>query len=241
MHEPAHSKQSISLLLLKLLLPLVGAIGFIMFVHQVPRALTPIDKIAVRAMVSNAVLETSPENYDAEIALIRDIQSAIFRTAPVYKAIPKNAPREPAHLVKAQHGHCFDRARSLDKALRMAGFKTRYAALYSTDKTESALHALFSKGGDDVRSHAAVEVLTERGWLVVDTVNPWLALDADNNPLSLADLQSGMMAQAILGDVYFIYKAPFTYVYGLYSRHGRAYPPYNFIPDVNWLEMMANF
>jgi hypothetical protein len=36
-----------------------------------------------------------------------------------------------------------------------------------------------------------------------------------------------------------IYGAPFTYVYGL-SRHGRFYPPYNAVPDVNWGELAQN-
>ena len=37
-----------------------------------------------------------------------------------------------------------------------------------------------------------------------------------------------------------IYSAPFTWVYGFYSRHGRFYPPYNAVPDVNWGELAQN-
>ena len=32
----------------------------------------------------------------------------------------------------------------------------------------------------------------------------------------------------------YIYDDPFTFVYGLYSRHGKFYPPYNFVPDINY-------
>ena len=38
-----------------------------------------------------------------------------------------------------------------------------------------------------------------------------------------------------------ILKNNFIYIIGLYSRHGRFYPPYNFIPDINWGEFMYNF
>ena len=37
-----------------------------------------------------------------------------------------------------------------------------------------------------------------------------------------------------------IYRAPYTWLYGVYSRHGRFFPPYNAIPDVNWPEMAQN-
>ncbi len=34
--------------------------------------------------------------------------------------------------------------------------------------------------------------------------------------------------------------APFVYIYGLYSRHGRFYPPYIRFPNVNWRELTYN-
>ena len=37
-----------------------------------------------------------------------------------------------------------------------------------------------------------------------------------------------------------IYEQPFTFVYGLYSRHGQFYPPYNFVPDINYDEFVNN-
>lgn len=37
-----------------------------------------------------------------------------------------------------------------------------------------------------------------------------------------------------------IYEQPFTFVYGLYSRHGQFYPPYNFVPDINCGEFVKN-
>ena len=37
-----------------------------------------------------------------------------------------------------------------------------------------------------------------------------------------------------------LYTHPFVYVIGLYSRHGMFYPPYNYIPDINYLEFFQN-
>ena len=38
-----------------------------------------------------------------------------------------------------------------------------------------------------------------------------------------------------------IYGEDFFAIYGLYSRHGMYYPPYNFIPDINYSEFLDNF
>ena len=37
-----------------------------------------------------------------------------------------------------------------------------------------------------------------------------------------------------------IYMKPFIYIYGLYSRHGKFYPPYNLVPDINYGEFIQN-
>jgi hypothetical protein len=38
----------------------------------------------------------------------------------------------------------------------------------------------------------------------------------------------------------YIYNERFFYIYGLYSRHGRFFPPYNVIPDINYSEFIQN-
>lgn len=213
----------------------------LLWVHQVPYSLTTQDKLALRHMLSGIDKTTPDAPYADQIMTIGRAQAAIFEAAPEYKPIPKGQIREPSQLVEAGHGYCFDRARSIDKALRFLGFKTRYAALYSIDQTGDIWASLMRKGGDDVISHAAVEVLTQRGWLVVDSVHPWLAINQTGDPLSFADMQDGYNPDQAGEDVYKIYRKAFRPVYGLYSRHGMAYPPFNIIPDFNWNEAWANF
>jgi hypothetical protein len=38
-----------------------------------------------------------------------------------------------------------------------------------------------------------------------------------------------------------LYERPMVAVYGLYSRHGRFFPPYNALPDVNYRALTQNF
>ena len=113
--------------------------------------------------------------------------------------------------------------------------------MYSKVKTRSSIKSLITP---KTKSHAALEVLTKKGWLVVDTNSPWVAIDVHNNPLSIKKIQ-----QSVDNSVYIEWKKPplddiyiksFVAVYGLYSRHGKFYPPYNFIPDINYGEFIQN-
>lgn len=216
--------------------------------QAVSGTLTDTDRVFLGKMFTDAGLKDTQafETFEKELQAIGGIQRAVFTASPAYRLIPVGHTREPEDLYKMKQGYCFDRARSIDKALRLMNFKSRYASLYSTDKTGSAIRSLITAGGGDVRSHAMVEVLTSKGWLVVDTVNPWLALDNEGNPLGLEDLQtmaesSDFSSLKHAENAYFLYKKPFTYVYGLYSRHGQFYPPYAPFPDINWQEILQNF
>ena len=205
---------------------------------HVPSVITPQDRAALTQMLGPLALEMrgAALDYDQQIALIAQVQKAVIAASPEYRRIPPGQSREPADLLRIGHGYCFDRGRSIDKALRMLGFEARYAALYS--RKGSLLETVLTRGGEGVRSHVAIEVLTQRGWLAVDTVNPWIALDESGAPLALKDLEDGLRAQALPDEeaaIYFLYKQPFYSFYGLYSRHGHAYPPYLPLPDVDWL------
>jgi hypothetical protein len=108
-------------------------------------------------------------------------------------------------------------------------------------KTQSSIKLFFTP---KIASHAATEVLTKKGWMVIDSNHPWLALDVNNNPISIKKIK-----QSFDNSVYIDWKRTpynnvflesFVFVYGLYSRHGRFYPPYNFIPDINYGEFIQN-
>ena len=96
-----------------------------------------------------------------------------------------------------------------------------------------------------VDSHALCEVRTKKGWLVVDSLTPWLSLDKQGEPISLRTLQRSVIdGQPIPLDAMQanltpnLLRRPFTIVYGLYARHGRFYQRY---PNINPREFCANF
>lgn len=192
-------------------------------------------------------LENSPLIFKEQIEDIRKIQDAVLTASPKLLKIPLRQPREPKDLLEIEHGQCSDRARSIEKGLRALGFKTRFAAIFSREKTFTPPATMAIDSGRDLRSHAIIEVLTSKGWLIVDTNSRWLSLDENNQPVSLATLQdlddkpNLKWSKTNKGEFYWLFKGPFTYVYGLYSRHGLFYPPYTpYIPDINWSEFIID-
>ena len=67
-------------------------------------------------------------------------------------------------------------------------------------------------------SHAVSDVLTVDGWVRVDSNEAWVSVD-------------GPPPSPIYDGVTIV---------GLYSQHGRFYPPFTPIPDVNWRELHRN-
>ena len=211
--------------------------------HQVDDSVTPEDAQYIPRFLAGIprVGPAAVRQYDDEIRFIARVQDAVLRIAPLNEPIPKDAPREPRDVFEAHRGLCYDRSRAIEKILRYSGFQTRHIALYTIPPNSSAVHALVTPG---IASHAVSEVLTRRGWLVVDSNDPWLSLDRSNLPVTMSTIQA-----ASRGDAHpawraappnGIYLHPFTFVYGLYLRNGHLYPPYDFIPDVAYAELIDN-
>jgi hypothetical protein len=185
-------------------------------------------------------------DYFNEIKYILLVQSAVLTVAPENKGIPENQSREPQDLLKYRYGLCYDRSRTIEKILRASGFQTRHISIFSLDEVEgSKIKACTSKG---VESHAISEVLTKRGWLLIDSNSPWVALDKDSIPFTVRDVRevfSNKVESTWINNyelyVHPLYKKKFTYIYGLYSRHGKFYAPFISLPDVSWVELYYNF
>jgi hypothetical protein len=212
--------------------------AIVLAVHNVPLTPTPADAAALRKLIPEA--HARPSDFQQQIALILNVQDRVLSAAPEQDGIPLDQPRELGDLLRARHGACFDRSRAIETALRAYGFETRHAAIYSTAETKSALRSLATR---DNLSHAITEVRTERGWMIVHSNTRWAGLTADGKPADLAAVRAAPrqkwspLVRSPLPD---IYRRPFTWVYGLYSRHGRFYAPYDPIPDVNWGELAQN-
>jgi len=228
----------------KRFLLLIVGITFIFVVatlvySSVDNSLSEEDKQYIPKYLSYVEYLPEKPTYKDELNFIISVQRSVLMIAPTNDGLPFGQKREPRELYEARTGLCFDRSRVIEKILRYAGFETRHVSIYSTKKTGSAFLSLISPG---VSSHAVTEVWTQNGWLIVDSNEFFVSIDKDAQPVSIEVIQHAA------GDAIpikwnqnpqtEIYAQPFTFVYGLYSRHGQFYPPYNFIPDINYREFI---
>lgn len=214
--------------------------------HPGRRRPTAADRAALETMLAArgqaALLAEPPRGFIQQVAAVLAIQDAVLTAATVNEGIPLGKTREPAALLRYHKGLCYDRSRAIEKALALLGLETRHVAVYAIAPGSSALDALLTPG---VSSHALSEVRTDKGWMLVDSNHRWISLSAAGQPVSIARLAaegtaSFAWAPQVPAKPKRIFSAPFTWLYGLYSRHGRFYPPMDSVPDVNWPQLLAN-
>ncbi|HUF05629.1 MAG TPA: transglutaminase domain-containing protein [Aridibacter sp.] len=239
------NKVSFTVKLIGTLLSVIGAIFLILTLayHGVSNEVTEADRESVPRYVTESVQIEPAADLSKDIELIKKVQDSVLNVAPVNKGIPYGQPREPKDLLEAKQGLSFDRSRVIEKILRAYGYETRHVFIYSTKRTGSSVRSFITPGAP---SHAVSEVWTANGWLVVESNDRWISLDSEGNPREMEEIvkTSGPgggiewkdEAPKIYKELY-----PYTFVYGLYSRHGEFYPPYNPIPDVNYGELLYNF
>lgn len=208
--------------------------------NQVPISPTASDAAAARKLLGPIRPLPADASFDEQVRAIRMVQDKVLDAAPLDRGIPLGQTRNLADVIKAGHGLCYDRSRAIEDALRVLGLKVRHVSVYSTAE-KPPVQALLTPG---IESHALSEVLTRRGWMLVGSNTRWISLRRDGRPLSIAQLRT--VAPADRTDIDGtpappIFQNPeFTWLYGLYSRHGDFYPPYNVVPDVNWSEFADN-
>ena len=134
-------------------------VGAVLWSHNVDAQVTPSDVQAIRAIVGDHQPRDGTQARD--LAIIRHVQRAVLDVAPLDTGIPYNQPREPADLLRSGAGLCYDRSRTIEKALRHAGFATRHVFLWRRG----------------YGSHAVSDVLTVDGWLRVDSNEAWVSVD----------------------------------------------------------------
>jgi hypothetical protein len=220
--------------------------GGLLFYSRVDNRITDEDSLYIGKILEEGGVSPFPGtgSSEYEIAFIGAVQKAVIQRIARGECLPRGTPREPKDVYRAGCGESYDRSRVIEKALRASGFRTRHVMVFSREPAVSRLKTLLSGGG---RSHSLTEVKAAGGWLAVDPDDAWLSLTAQGEPLSLRSVQGDVErgdhvsrhGQAVIGPG--IYREPFVSVYGLYSRHGKFYPPFNSIPDINWSEFLCNF
>jgi hypothetical protein len=148
------------------------------------------------------------------------------------KGIDLYQPLEPADLMRAGHGLCYDRSRTFDKGMTYLGFESRHVyILYRQNK--HFLSALITYGQ---ASHAVTEVKTSKGWLFVDSNTAWLAVTRSGEPVGADDIWR-RFSEFDNPPAYL--KEPWWAIRGLYSRKGHFYAPYVMFPELNWPDFLS--
>ena len=224
------------------LLALLISFCFYLKIIEVPLAVTETDTVYIQKILAKDFpLQSSLHSFQEECALIESVLKGIHKTiAPYGQAIPYGQPREPKDVYINKGGSCYDMSRLVEKVFRSLGFKVRHVATYRLNGMNK-MSALFKSG---TISHSTSEILTRKGWMLLDPQTSTLALDPEGNPISIEKIvkEKTVVFPAGTSDQRFdYYQAPLIAVYGLYSRHGKFYPPFNFIPNINWSEFFENF
>jgi len=237
----------------------------------VDNSITQEDSVYIKKFLDKGQVQPLLENptYEDEVGFIRAVQRAVLHSVPHGKHLTYGKPREPRDIyeaiAKGQSGACCDRSRLIEKILGRHGFKTRHVFMYSKNSFGGKLLSWFWKClcffCEHVKTHAVSEVLTKEGWLVIDSNANWVSLDKQNNPHSMKDIECGrqilwkepMCSQPKCSDMKDICEGSFTFLYGVYSRCGKLYPPFIFcfpkhdiklcfpFPDMNCCEFLFNF
>jgi hypothetical protein len=213
------------------------------YVHQVPTRVTDEDGRYIELFLNELTADEralcrglAKRSFDEQLQAIAAIQRMLIARCPQGDPIPDGRTREPKDLYQVRHGQCFDRSRVLEKIIRYLGLPTRHVFLLLRSPGTSTGEQLLTRR---CPTHAVSEVKTAKAWIVVGSNHPWQAVDTSGQPCSISEMMNARTCHwkypppSVYGNIQF-------YVYGLYSRHGRFYPPYNAIPDVNYRELLYN-
>ena len=215
--------------------------------YNVDKTITDEDRYYIQLLLPG-IKEGSAQHmtYEEQVVQIQNIQRSILAHSPKMEGIPEGQPREPKQLYLGHKGLCYDRSRVLEKMCIYLGLQTRHVSLFLREPGVNPLKTLFLH---HVPSHAISEVHTAKGWMLVDSNDPWLGLDEQKNPISVRQMMDEYddkhpvrWLTPVMGAPTSFYSMPCLYVYGLYSRHGRFYPPYtSYIPDYRVGGLLYNF
>ena len=209
--------------------------------HAVDNSISEEDKRYIPLYLDEVGPLPDNPSYKDELRFIISVQRSVLSIAPGNRALPFGQKREAKELYEAKSGLCYDRSRVIEKLLRFSGFQTRHISMYSKKETGSSIESLLTPG---ISSHAVTEVLTKNGWLVVDSNSAWVSTNVNSQPVPIEYIQQVAESSTLIkwdqAPPSSIYIEGFAFLYGLYSRHGYFYPPYNRLPDINYAEFIQN-
>lgn len=213
-----------------------GLCGALFLATNVDTSLTTEDIVAIRQLGADSPCMGAKGNFERELACVAAIQRAQLSLIPDRDCVPQHMSQEPLSAVEYGIACCFTRSRLIEKALDHYGFAVRHVSMH-------VLRFPIIGYLMPADSHAASEVRTSRGWMLVGSLQDFRAVTREGYPLTAVALRKPGNFSSLVKppeDDSF-YRQPYTTVYGLYSRHGQFYPPYVPLPDIAWSQMGYNF
>lgn len=209
------------------------------FIHNVSKKVTQDDKEYLSLIFKQESINADTLSFEEQIQWIHEAVFNLHKDLAVLQPIDYSNSREPQNLYSNGGGFCYDFSRSIEKHLLNNGFETRHVAVYL--RNVGFWGTILSS---NVYSHSLTEVKTKNGWMIIDSNIPFYAFDINGNIYSFKDLKttssSVLWKLELENDLKPFYSNNIEFVYGLYSRHGKFYKPYNFIPDYNLRELFYN-
>jgi hypothetical protein len=204
-------------------------IGFL-YSQNVPKDVSAED-IKVIKSFEKEITPYRGEDFLKQIEFIKRVQSTILSKINTKIGIKPENTREIKDLIKLKVGQCHDVSRGIEQTLQYYGYEIRHLYIYFDIKKMGRLIALISPG---TPSHAITEVKTSKGWVVIGSLEPWVSVDKNNNIVPADMIPDAISRGLFLKNPREKIYENFHSVRGLYSRHGKFFPPYTPIPDINW-------
>lgn len=225
------------------MLVLATAVLLLLTLSAVRHQISDDDRAALRTVLGPEMdhINLADSSYEAQIAFLSRMQELSHQAMGRSNPMDFDIHRSASSVLEFGGGWCYDYSYWYEEAMRVAGLKTRHVALYQDlggfFKTLSTSQGL---------SHAATEVKTAKGWLLVEPSMNKLWLDKQGQPISVGQIRESAEAGEVdllesdLTILYPLYANKFFYIYGLYSRHGRFFKPFNPVPDIHYGEFLHN-
>lgn len=219
-----------------LILP--GLIALLVFaVTQVDVTVTERDKQAIETLGVTAACRQAKGDFAQEIGCFRRTQERMDELVPDKDCVHRwgEVSHEPADVLARRKGCCYSRSRLIEKTLEYAGYQVRHVSLYQRTRAIGILDFVLP-----AQSHSTTEVLSSKGWVVVDSNYQFVPVTADGQPLTARALRERFESgqnDAIPGS---FLQGNYHIAYGLYSRHGGFYRPYVPLPDIGWRDALYN-
>jgi hypothetical protein len=202
---------------------------------QVSKEISQSDLLAIQKLHVDLQCHTI-SSFQDELSCIQAIQGSIKTLVPNMNCAARGQTIEPFEFLQRQYGCCYDRARYTEKALSRYQFKTRHVAIY--DMSDYGVFGLFMPG---TLSHATTEVYTQKGWMGVDSNEPFVLITRSNQVLSYKDFKQHPYTLKYPVEPRNFYSKNLLVVYGLFSRHGMFHGPNLPAPEFNFRELFYNF